>query len=73
MSIVVKERLRESGLLHLTTHEDRVEIDRMIEEITGMYCDEGVKVLSESEFLEIVESIIRRRKKKKAERTVEVV
>jgi hypothetical protein len=74
MSIVVKDRLRKSGLLHFTTHKDRVEIDRVIEELTGMYCDEGVKLLSDSEFLEIVESVLRRKKKrKKTERAVEVV
>jgi len=72
MSVVVKDRLRKSGLLHLTTHEDRVEIDRIIEEITGMYCDEGAKLLSDDEFLEIVESVLRKRKKK-VERSVEVV
>lgn len=73
MSIVVKDRLRKSGLLHFTTHEDRVEIDRIIEELTGMYCDEGIKLLTDNEFLEIVESVLKRKKRKKTERTVEVI
>lgn len=73
MSIVVRLRLRELGLLDLTTHEDRLEIDRVIEEITGLHCDEGVKILSDEEFIEIVESVLRRkRRKKKREEVIEV-
>jgi DNA-binding cell septation regulator SpoVG len=72
VSVVVKQKLKEFGLLHLTTHEDRVEIDRIIEETTGLYCDEGAKILSDDEFREIVEHVLRR-KRKKVEKSVEVV
>jgi hypothetical protein len=61
MSIKVRERLRRLGIE--TTHEEREEIDREIERRTGRYCDRGVELLSEAEFLSIVESIRRRRKK----------
>ena len=64
MSKVVKLMLEKYGLLNETTHEDREEIDRIIEERTGYYCDEGVKMLSEEEFLSVVESVLKRRKKK---------
>ena len=53
------------GLLDLTTHEDRLEIDRMIEEITRLHCDEGAKILSDEEFIRIVESVLRRKRRKK--------
>lgn len=61
MSIKVREWLRRLGID--TTHEEREEIDREIERRTGRYCDSGVELLSEAEFLAIVESVRRRRKK----------
>jgi hypothetical protein len=65
MSIKVREWLRRLGIE--TTHEEREEIDREIERRTGRYCDSGIDVLSEAEFLMIVESVKRRRKKTAAE------
>ena len=53
-----------------TTHEERQDIDREIERRTGRYCDSGVELLSEAEFLAIVESIRRKRKKTAAEALV---
>jgi len=47
-----------------TTHEERLEIDRVIEERTGSPCDEGVAKLSTTEFLDIVEQVKKRLKKK---------
>ncbi|GBC75194.1 hypothetical protein HRbin06_00509 [archaeon HR06] len=67
MSIRVKFRLQRLGLLELTTHEDRLEIDKEIEKITGLYCDEGVSLLSDEEFKRIVYEVINRRKKRKVE------
>jgi len=61
MSIKVKEWLRRLGID--TTHEERQEIDREIERRTGQYCDKAVELLSEAEFLAIVESVKRRRRK----------
>ncbi len=62
MSIKVFERLRE--LMIETTHEERREIDEEIEERTNKYCDEGVNDLSDEEFIEIVNKIKKRKKKK---------
>jgi len=39
-----------------------LEIDRTIEEITGMDCDEGAKLLSDEEFIRIVEFVLKRRR-----------
>jgi hypothetical protein len=65
MSIKVREWLRRLGID--TTHEEREEIDREIERRTGRYCDKGVELLSEAEFLTIVDSVRRRRRKQMAE------
>jgi len=62
MSIKVREWLRRLGIE--TTHEEREQIDREIEQRTGRYCDSGVELLNEAEFLAIVERV--RRKGKKA-------
>ena len=65
MSIKVKEWLRRLGID--TTHEEREEIDREIERRTGQYCDKGVEQLTEAEFLAIVDSVKRKRRKQVAE------
>jgi hypothetical protein len=65
VSIKVREWLRRLGID--TTHEEREEIDREIERRTGQYCDKGIELLSEAEFLAIVNSVRRRRKKQIAE------
>jgi hypothetical protein len=65
MSIKVREWLRTLGIE--TTHEEREEIDREIEQRTGRYCDKGIELLSEAEFLTIVDSVRRRRRKQIAE------
>ena len=57
----VREWLRRLGIE--TTHEEREEIDREIERRTGRYCDNGIALLSEAEFLTIVDSVRRRRGK----------
>ena len=51
-----------------TTHEEREQIDREIESRKGVYCDEAVEkgMVSEEEFLEIV-NLVKKRKKKKRE------
>lgn len=69
MSIRVREWLRLMGLFSLTTHEDRVEIDREIERRTGVYCDDAIDrgLISKREFEEIVNSILKRRKKRTKE------
>ncbi len=51
MSKRVKERLRRMKILEKTDHEDRVELDRKIEEKTGKPCDEGVDELSDEDIL----------------------
>jgi len=62
MSQKVKERLTRQNIE--TTHEERREIDRVIEERTGLPCDEGVTKLSETEFLYIVGQVKKRLRKK---------
>lgn len=63
VSIKVRQLLELLGIE--TTHEERLEIDRIIEERTGLYCDEGVDLLTKEEFLEIVYEAKRRLKKRK--------
>jgi hypothetical protein len=65
LSIKVREWLRRLNIG--TTHEEREEIDREIEQRTGRYCDSGIELLSEAEFLAIVESVKRKRKRAVAE------
>jgi len=65
MSIKIKEWLRRLGID--TTHEEREEIDREIERKTGQYCDKGVELLSEAEFLAIVNFVRRKHRKQVTE------
>ena len=67
MSIEVRLWLKALGLYGLTTHEDRIEIDKEIERRTGIYCDDAIekRLVSEEEFKEIVNAILRRKRKKK--------
>jgi len=66
MSVKVREWLKRMGLLHLTTHADRVAIDKEIESRTGIYCDDAVDkgLISKGEFEKIVRSILDRKKKR---------
>jgi len=52
------------GILDRTDHEDRVELDRLIEEMTGKPCDDGVEDLTDDEVLDLLKRIWKRRKKK---------
>jgi len=63
MSRRVKNRLRRMGRLAQTTHDDRVELDRRIEERTGKYCDDGVDELLDEEIMELLRQIWERKKK----------
>ena len=74
MSRLVREWLMRLGLYHLTTHEDREEIDREIEARTGLYCDDAIRkgLVSREEFEKIVWSVLKRGKRRK-EVLVEVV
>ena len=65
MSRRVKERLMRMRVLVQTTHEDRVELDRRIEEKTGKYCDVGVDDLTDEEIIEILRQIWEMKNKKK--------
>ena len=65
MSIKVKEWLRRLGID--TNHEEREQIDREVERRTGQYCDKGVELVTEAEFLAIVDSVKRKRRKQVAE------
>ncbi len=64
MSKRVKVRLRRMRILEKTDHEDRVELDRKIEEKTGKPCDEGVDELSDEDILDLLRLIWKKRKKK---------
>jgi len=66
----VKVRLRSMRILEKTDHEDRVELDRKIEEKTGKPCDEGVDELSDEDILDLLRLIWRKRKKKVLEEYV---
>jgi len=64
MSIKVREWLRALGLYGQTTHEDRLEIDKEVENRTGVECDYAIenKMIDEEEFRRIVMLVIRWRK-----------
>ena len=64
MSRRVKERLKRMGILDKTDHEDRIELDRLIEKRTGKPCDDGVDELTDDEVLVLLKRIWKRRKKK---------
>ena len=70
MSRRVKARLRRMEILEKTDHEDRVELDRLIEEKTGKPCDEGVDELSDEDILDLLRLVWRKRKKKVLEEYV---
>jgi len=74
MSIKVRLWLKALGLYWLTTHEDRLEIDREIKRRTGAYCDDAVEkgLVSEEEFKEIVNVILRQKNKRK-QKELEIV
>ena len=61
MSTKIKEFLALNGIL--TTHEERVEIDREIERRTGKFCDDGFDELSHNEMMEIINNIKKKKKK----------
>ena len=65
MSRRVRNRLRLMGILAQTTHEDRVELDRRIEERTGKYCDDGVDELTNEEIMGLLRKIWERKKRRK--------
>jgi len=65
MSRRVKERLSRMRVLRQTTHEDRVELDKRIEEKTGKPCDIGVYELTDEEIMELLRQIWGKKKKKK--------
>ena len=62
MSIKVREWLRALGLYGQTTHEDRLAIDKEVENRTGVECDYAIenKMIDEEEFKRIVMLVIRR-------------
>jgi hypothetical protein len=67
MSVKVREWLKRMGLLPLTTHEDRVAIDKEIESRTGIYCDDAIdkRLINEDEFEKIVRLILDSKKRRK--------
>ena len=65
MSRIVKNRLRMMGLLHETDHDERVQLDKLIEEKTGKYCDIGVLGLTDREIRELLAEARRRLRRKK--------
>lgn len=73
MSDRVKERLMLMRVLRLTTHDDRVELDRVIEERTGKYCDEGVSELTDEQIMILLRQIWEDKKKKKKKKIPAVV
>ena len=67
MSARVREWLKLMGLLHLTTHDDKVEIDREIESRTGVNCDDAIDrgLVNKQEFEKNARSILNRKRKRK--------
>ena len=67
MSRKVREWLKAMRLYEQTSHEQRLAIDKEIEQRKGVYCDKAIGrgLVSEAEFREIVELVCKRKKKKK--------
>jgi len=63
MSVKVWERLRQ--LMIELDHEERVELDKEIEQSTDKPCDEGVDDLLDGEFILLVNKVKKKKKKKK--------
>lgn len=63
MSDRVKERLMLMRVLRQTTHDDRVELDRRIEEKTRKHCDDGVADLTDEEIMELLRQIWEEKRK----------
>lgn len=61
----VKDRLMVMRILPHTTHDDRVELDALIEQRTGKYCDDGVSELTDEQIMELLNHIWNEKKKKK--------
>jgi len=68
VSIKVKEWLERLGIE--TTHEERFEIDREIEFITGRLCDEGISQLTKEQFIEVVNKV---KKRKRSQRDSQIL
>jgi len=64
MSIKVREWLKALGLYGQTAHEDRLEIDKEVENRTGVDCDYAIerKMIDKEEFKRIVMLVLHRRK-----------
>jgi len=63
---MVREWLRILGKLSETTHEDREAIDREVEWVTGVDCDEAIerRMLTLEEFEELVKRMLKARREK---------
>ena len=66
LSRLVRDWLRRFNLYEQTMHTDRLAIDNEIEARKGVNCDEAMANdrVSDSEFLEIVNLILRRRRQR---------
>lgn len=73
MSRRVKNRLRRMGVLARTTHSDRVELDKRIEQETGKYCDDGVDELPDEEIMELLRQIWEKKGKPWKKRPISAV
>ena len=65
MSAKVREWLRLLRLFDRTTHTDRLDIDKEIERITGVNCDQALinNMITKDDFIEIVKEILSRKRK----------
>jgi len=61
------------GVLARTTHSDRVDLDRRIEQKTGKYCDDGVDELPDEEIMEILRQIWEKKGKPWKKRPISAV
>ena len=72
MSQHVRLWLRLIGRLDETNHDDRIEIDRLIEEKVGINCDEALakNLMSIDEFSKLVDEFLKKKKKIRKEEWV---
>ena len=53
-------------LYDITTHEQRIKLDEIIEEITGKNCDIGVDDLTDEQLIQILDQALKYLAKKRA-------
>jgi len=68
MSLSVKERLKQLGIE--LVHDERVELDKAIEQATKKKCDEGVHLIPDIVFVQLVDAVICKMRKNRKSKII---